>query len=420
MLLPVENNTVAARGTDKLVHDAEVASASPIIDWLAGDECHALDEAGVISGLGRRLRSIGVPVDRLALYLITLHPEYFGRSIAWTEEEPVDIEDRQHGTISLAFMDSAISHAMRTRRTVVVGRSGVGASWQCLRTFADRNLEQLIVSPLCNSDGPVSTASFATRKPTGFTDIERQIIQRVSPALRNVCELLTLRKVGNTMLDTYIGPYTAQRVRAGHIRQGEVESIDAALLLCDLRGFTKLSNRLPPQEVMQFVNCYYDKVVPSITGNGGEVAKFMGDAVLAFFPAYSAEWAAASAYNAAIEISTRTAEATGIKMDVGIALHYGIVNYGNIGSGGRLDFTLIGPDVNLVNRIQHVCSEESRQLLMSRSFVEAHIGCERLPIGHRQLKGFERPVELFQGPELDRKLTIDVPHSGSISKQACS
>jgi adenylate cyclase len=413
MLLPLEEKPLAARRTDKLMSVPDVAPVSQIIEWLAGDDCHSMDEGGLISGLGDRLRAIGVPIDRLALHLMTLHPEIFVTSVAWTAEEPVDIQDRQHGTVSLAFMDSAISHAMRSRKTVVVGRNGMGASWQCLKTFAGRGLTQLMVVPLCNTEGPVNTASLATENPTGFTERERQILERVTPALRNACELRTLQQGGDTMLDTYIGPYTARRVRAGHIRQGEVESIHAALLLCDLRGFTELSNRLPPQEVMRFLNCYFDRVVPSITGNGGEVAKFMGDAVLAFFPGYSSEWAAASAYNAAMEILMRTEETTGIEMHVGVALHYGEVNYGNLGSGGRLDFTLIGPDVNLVSRIQHVCSEESYQLLMSRPFVEAqNDGINRRSIGRRELKGFEKPVELFQGSVPgDHAPTVSLLHS---------
>ncbi|KQV79604.1 adenylate/guanylate cyclase domain-containing protein [Rhizobium sp. Root1220] len=414
MLHPVEEDRDTARRVDTLLPDIAAISASTIVEWLAGDDCHAMDEAELISGLGYRLRAIGVPVDRLALHLMTLHPEYFGTSIAWTAGEPVNSQDRHHGSVSLAFMDSAISQAIRMRRTVVAGRTGMGASWQCLETFAGRDLMQVIVIPLCNCDGSVSTASFATQRPTGFTAGERQILERIIPALRNACELRTLRKIGDTMLDTYIGPYTAQRIRAGHIRQGEVESIDAALLLCDLRGFTELSNNLPPREIMQFLNCYFDRVVPAITSHGGEVAKFMGDAVLAFFPGYSAVWAAASAYNAAMEILARTAETHDVRMHVGIALHYGEVNYGNLGSGGRLDFTLIGPDVNLVSRIQHVCSEEGHQLLMSRAFMEAQNDeNERQSIGCRELKGFESPVELFQPLDrVDRTLTTDLLRPG--------
>jgi adenylate cyclase len=373
-------------------------SVLAIIEWLSGDECHSLDEAGLISGLGHRLRALGLPVDRLTLHLMTLHPEYLGRSVAWAPEEPVEIHDRHHGAVSLAFLDSALCQSMKTREIIVAGRDGAGASWQSMDIFAGRDLVQLNIVPLCNADGPVSAAAFGTKRPTGFTEAERQIIERIMPALRNACELRTLRQVELSLLDTYIGPLTAQRILGGRIRQGEIESINAALLLCDLRGFTEISNRLPAHEVMQLLNGYFDAVVPAITGKGGEVLKFMGDAVLAFFPGYSAAWATAAAHQAATEILEKieTSQIAGMKASVGVALHYGEVSYGNIGSGRRLDFTLIGPDVNMVSRIQHVCSEEGHELLMSAPFLEARGAGIENSIGTRLLKGFENPVELFQ------------------------
>jgi adenylate cyclase len=383
---------------DMPIHHINGRPALAIIEWLSGEECHALDEAGLLSGLGRRLESIGLPVDRLTLHLMTLHPEHLCRSVAWAPEEPVEIRDRHHNAVSLAFLDSALSLSMKAREIVVSDRNGPGASWQCIDSFSGRDLVQLIVVPLCNNDGSVSAATFATRRPAGFTEVERQIIERIMPSLRNCCELRTLRQIGVSVLDTYIGPLTAQRILSGRIRQGEIETIDAALLLCDLRGFTELSNRLPANEVMKLLNGYFDMVVPAIMTKGGEVAKFMGDAVLAFFPGYSAEWATAAAYQAAAEIleKLQTTQIAGMKVNVGVALHYGEVSYGNIGSGRRLDFTLIGPDVNLVSRIQHVCSEEGHELLMSAPFLGARglgIGSS---IGTRSLKGFENSIELFQ------------------------
>ncbi|MEK1853963.1 MAG: adenylate/guanylate cyclase domain-containing protein [Phyllobacterium sp.] len=374
-------------------------SVLAIIEWLSGDECHSLDEAGLIFGLGRQLQAIGLPVDRLTLHLMTLHPEYLGRSVAWAPEEPVEIHDRLHGAVSPAFLDSALRQSMKTREIIIAGREGAGASWQYMDIFAARELVQLFIVPLCNADGPVSAAAFGTKRPTGFTESERQIIERIMPALRNACELRTLRQVELSLLDTYVGPLTAQRILGGRIRQGEIESIDAALLLCDLRGFTELSNRLPASEVMQLLNGYFDTVVPAITGQGGEVLKFMGDAVLAFFPGYSAAWATAAASQAATEILEKieTTQIAGMKVSVGVALHYGEVSYGNIGSGRRLDFTLIGPDVNMVSRIQHVCSQEGRELLMSAPFVIANGSGIENSIGTRLLKGFKNPVELFEG-----------------------
>ena len=102
------------------------------------------------------------------------------------------------------------------------------------------------------------------------------MIERLLPALRNTCEIRVMRQAELSLLDTYIGPMTARRILAGRIRQGEVETMEAALLLCDLRGFTELSNRLPEGNVLGILNEYFDVAVPAITRRGGEVLKFHG------------------------------------------------------------------------------------------------------------------------------------------------
>jgi adenylate cyclase len=367
-----------------------------VIEWLSGDEAHALDEAGLIFGLGRRLRALGLPVDRLTLHLMTLHPEIIGRSVAWAPNEPIQIRDREYGNVSPVFAKSALCKAMSTRQTVVISRDDEADQWQQLDTFAGRDLVELMAVPLCNADGPVSAASFGTKRPGGFTAAERQAIERIMPSLRNVCELRTLRQVELSLLDTYIGPMTAQRILAGRIRKGEIETMEAALMLCDLRQFTELSNTLPSERVLELLNAYFDAVVPAITHQGGEVLKFMGDAVLAVFPGYNAERSAQAAFDAAKDILSRV-EALRFpdaKLQAGIALHYGEVSYGNIGSGRRLDFTVIGPDVNLVSRIQGVCSESRDGLLMSQDVAEL-LDEEMVSIGNRKLKGFEKRVPLF-------------------------
>ncbi|PDT05391.1 adenylate cyclase [Rhizobium chutanense] len=368
-----------------------------VIEWLSGDECHALDEAGLVSGLGRRLQALGLPVDRLTLHLMTLHPELIGRTIAWAPGEPVEIHDREHGA-RVAISNTPLRKVMETREPLVVG---IGESahgrWQHIDVFADRGLMQLVIAPLCSVDGPVSAAVFATRRPGGFTAVEQQLIERILPALRNTSELRILRQVELSLLDTYIGPLTASRILAGRIRQGEIESMRAALLLCDLRGFTELSNRLPGSTVLGLLNAYFDRIVPAITREGGEVLKFMGDAVLAFFPGYDAAHSCSAALASACaildEIDRFQYEGIGVK--AGIALHYGEVSYGNIGSGRRLDFTLIGRDVNLVSRIQTACSELGEALLMSEPFCEEAGAGGVASVGAHRLKGFAEPVELF-------------------------
>ncbi|MDE1991085.1 MAG: adenylate/guanylate cyclase domain-containing protein [Rhizobiaceae bacterium] len=368
-----------------------------LIEWLSGDEAHASDEAGLIVGLGKRLRNLGLPVDRLVLSLMTLHPEIVGRSIAWSPDEPVQIRDREHGTIPPIFPNTALWRAMNTRQTIIATRNDEGDQWQQLDSFAGYNLVEVMIVPLCNADGPVSAASFGTRRPGGFTPAERQVIERIMPSLRNACELRTLRQVELSLLDTYIGPMTAQRILAGRIRKGEIETMEAALMLCDLRGFTELSNRLPGERVLELLNAYFDAVVPAISRGGGEVLKFMGDAVLAVFPGHDAARSSNAALAASSAILARLEQMSfpDARLQAGIALHYGEVSYGNIGSGRRLDFTVIGPDVNLVSRIQAVCSESGRSLLMSARFAEMQTAAEPISIGSRALKGFTEEAELF-------------------------
>ncbi|WP_442966507.1 MULTISPECIES: adenylate/guanylate cyclase domain-containing protein [unclassified Rhizobium] len=373
------------------------AATLSLIEWLTGDECHALDEAGLVAGLGRRLRALGLPIDRLTLHLTTLHPEFIGRTFAWAPGEPVEIHDREHGS-RLALANTPLMKAQEMREPLVVGPGeSPHGRWQHIDIFSGRGLVQLIVAPLCNADGPISCAVFATRRPGGFTSGEHVLIERILPALRNTCELRVLRQCELSLLDTYIGPMTASRILAGHIRRGEIESMEAALLLCDLRGFTELSNRLAGGTVLGLLNAYFDKVIPAITREGGEVLKFMGDAVLAFFPGVDATGACDAALTAAKTILDEISvfEYEGIRVKVGIALHYGEVSYGNVGSGNRLDFTLIGPDVNIVSRIQNVCSESGQALLISGPFQQNADITDAISIGRQPLKGFANAMELF-------------------------
>jgi adenylate cyclase len=370
-----------------------------VIEWLSGDECHELDDAGLIAEFGRRLRKAGLPIDRLTLHLRTLHPEIVGRTIAWAPNEPVEIHDREFGVeTSSGFVGSRLQEVMETRETAVVRPADTGGGdWTQIDVFRGRQLVEIVLVPLCTSAGPVSAAAFCTARPGGFAVNERAALDRILPGLRTAVELRTLRKVELTLLDTYIGATTAQRILSGHIRRGEMECLEAALMLCDLRGFTELSNRLPGKRVIELLDAYFDRVVPAIVAAGGEVLKFMGDAVLAFFHRDRAAGAVDAALQGARGALAALAAFTppDAVLSAGIALHYGTVSYGNIGSGRRLDFTVIGPDVNLVSRIASVCGMTGSPLLMSREFATM-IGLQSVRLfGLHQLRGFPEPVELY-------------------------
>lgn len=375
------------------------AAVLDIVEWLTGNECHELDDAGLVAGLGRKLRAAGLPVDILTLHLRTLHPELFGRSVSWAPGELVEIRDREHGVeLSAMFMGSPLRHVMEMREPLVVSfESHDGPAWTQVDVFRGRNLAELMFVPLCNVDGRVSVAGIGTARRDGFAPSERAALDRIVPALRTACELRLLRQVEVTILDTYIGSTTAKRVLAGRIQRGQTESLEAALMFCDLRGFTEMSNRLSSNRVLELLDVYFDRVLPAITAGGGEILKFMGDGVLAFFHADDAASACAAALKGALDAlgALGRAREPDAELRAGIALHYGTVSYGNIGSGRRLDFTVIGPDVNLVSRIQGVCSATGRPLIMSRHFAGLLDRCATVLIGEHELQGFAAPVPLY-------------------------
>lgn len=392
----ITREPISRRHRGSVGPNVDPVSILAVLEWLAGDECHSIDEAGLVAGLGLRLRQIGLPIDRLTLHLMTLHPEILGRTVAWAPSEPVEIHDRDHG-IKVEFASSALVKVMETREPMIVDAGDKDSPWQHIDVFVGRNLVQLMIAPLCNVDGPVSAAGFGTKRAGGFTLSEIRVIERILPSLRNTCEMRVMRHAELSLLDTYIGPMTAQRILAGKIRQGEIETMQAALLLCDMKGFTELSNRLPDEEVLELLNAYFDAVIPAITGNGGEVLKFMGDAALAFFPTSDAVVACRRALAATAEIFANLAgfEQNGARVDATVGLHYGKVSYGNIGSGRRLDFTVIGSDVNLLSRIQTACGGLGTSVLMSDTFRRSSGADNIVSTKFHRLKGFADPIELF-------------------------
>jgi adenylate cyclase len=376
------------------------APAMPgLIEWLVGDECRALDDGEMIEGLGARLRATGLSLNRLTLHLRTLHPQMIGRTLAWAPGEPVQILDREYGVETLAqFAESPLRQVMETRRPMVARLDPGGTDENLLDVFRGRGLTELVILPLCTGDGPASAAVFATARRSGFTPEERAAVERIAPALSTVCELRGLRRVERILLDTYVGPASGERVLAGHIRRGDCEMIEAALMFCDLHDFTALSNRLPAEHVLPLLNLFFDQVVPAVETEGGQILKFLGDGVLASFalgcgPATDC----AAAFAASCSVLSRLDALPGPdpRPRAGIAVHHGEASYGNIGSGRRLDFTVIGPAVNLTSRLQGLCAPLSSQILMSQHFAGLLGRPDVRPLGAHRVKGFTEPIEIF-------------------------
>jgi adenylate cyclase len=363
-----------------------------VVRWLLNDGCSELSDEHMISELGKKLRLLQLPIDRLGLHLRTLHPQILGRTIAWSPGEPAQIFNRE----AISTSNALLSRVRQSGEWVVEHADAPLLEW--FDAYKGHQLTGFVAVPLVLGQGPAGVAVFATRSPGKFTPEAVEILVDIVPAIRCACEIRLLRQTEKTLLDTYVGRATGQRVLGGSIRRSDVETLQAALFLCDLRDFTALSNQLPPAQMLDRLNLYFDQVVPSVTAMGGEVLKFMGDAVLAFFnldadPRKSCAAAFEAAHQALSRISSIPYSDAPLR--AGVALHYGEVAYGNIGSQERLDFTVIGRDVNLLSRIQTACAATSSPLLMSSQFA-ALLGERRTrPIGRQLLKGFTESVELL-------------------------
>jgi adenylate cyclase len=261
-----------------------------------------------------------------------------------------------------------------------------------------------IALPLRFTDGSVNASSWTTKQPGGFTDEQLSALRSLILPLTRMIEIVNLTRKAAVLLDTYVGNRAGERILGGQIRRGHTETMHAAIWLSDLRGFTALSDRLPAETVVDILNRYFDCQVPAIRAHGGEVLKFMGDGLLAVFPIAEQDGDAAQVAARVLQAARQArAQVEALRYEVGdaverfrfgVALHVGKILYGNIGGGNRLDFTCIGPAVNLAARLEKIAGRLSRTIVASAEFVEMCEG-DWVDLGEFPISGFSKAEEVF-------------------------
>jgi adenylate cyclase len=380
--------------------------ARQIGDWLIR-EARLLDtNREVLEEFCERVANAGIPIDRVSLHQRAFHPQYRGVSRIWRPDRTLEELYLDHGIEKTAtYLESPVRGVIEDRSSYEWRLDGDGAlPFPMLDELRDNGYTHYAIAPLIYAGGLVSAFSWATRRADGFSAAEIQVFRDILPFYAVVAEAKALRRFIGGMLDTYVGREAGQLILDGQVRRGDTKAITAALMLIDLRDFSKLSDQLSPQAVIRILNQYFDCVMPPIRDEGGEVVEIMGDGVLAMFH-HSRERSAAEACGAALAaaqsglaaLAERNRRHPAISLSAGIALHYGTVSYGNIGSGDRLDFTVIGPDVNMTSRIERLCRELDRALIMSEAFAET-LDRPMWEIGHFELRGFAKMVRLFELP----------------------
>jgi adenylate cyclase len=373
-----------------------------VVDWLMDGARSTPLAQEVLTELCERLIGCGLPLWRAFVFVRTLHPQIVGRRFVWRGDTGTVVSE---GTFDLldrdVFRNSPMTHVANTGATFRrrLADADCPLDYPILHDLRAEGVTDYVVSPLRFTNGDIHFASWATRQPGGFTGAEIAALDAVIMPLTRVAEIRALHRVASILLSTYVGQNAGGRVLAGQIRRGHTEEIHAAIWLSDMRGFTRLADRLPPQALVDLLNRYFDCQVPPILDHGGEVLKFMGDGLLAIFPiGEAAAPVCAQALAAALAARANVAglkgsnEETGVRF--GLALHVGDVLYGNIGSGNRLDFTSIGPAVNLAARLEKLAGQLGRSIVASQEFA-AHSGSAFAPIGRFAVAGFAEQQTAF-------------------------
>jgi adenylate cyclase len=381
----------------------------PVIRWLMTDARKHADPSEFLEAFAQRLRAAGADISRITTGVPILHPQIFSFSGLW---------ELGKGTTERLYRTGPTSTSTMSNSPIRIAYEGGGpvrcdltapaqeGEFPILQDLRGEGYTDYVVHSVPFADGSHKALSLATRRASGFDADELKLFEAMIPAVAFNLEVQALRRTARTLLDTYVGQQSGGRVLEGQIQRGTGETIRAVIWLCDLRGFTNLSEALSRDALIDLLNCYFGPMCDAVASEGGEILKFIGDAMLAIFPigqdtandtaktCQAALIAAERAQAALMEENERRGKAGLPRIEYGLALHLGDVMYGNIGSDTRLDFTVIGPAVNLTARIESMCRELGRQLLLSSAFVKAG-GIAAKSVGTFALKGVGADQEIF-------------------------
>lgn len=397
---------------------------SALTDWILREAGFCSTREELIGQLGKKFVESGISVFRLNVTIWSLHPEIAGMNYRWLREtDEMTISEPSYDLFSNpSYLNSPlrlVSQGLGGVRQPLTG-DNVEFEFAIMEDLKAEGATDYVAMPLRFSDGQTQIMTLACDHADGFTTENLGLIFECVGAISRYIEVLTLRANTTTLLHTYLGRRTGQKVLAGDVRRGQGEDINAVILFSDLRNSSKLAEELPRAEYLKILNTYFETVLGPIDQYGGEVLKFIGDAVLAIFPVTSGgddnvlqarnAVAAARAITGTLEKSTGAdAENGTVEIDFGIALHVGDVTYGNVGGRDRLDFTVIGPAVNMASRLEGLCKSTGKRVIVSsdlRASLEGRLDparstsasddtSELKSLGHHALAGVAEAQEIF-------------------------
>ena len=394
----------------------ELATRVGLMNWLVSQGLTGLPENDLIRGFCERCCAAGLDLSRSLIFIDTLHPIFEGRGFRWNDAETNESDSFEYGPTGEnddGWRRSVFYHMLE------------GGHDELRLDLADPSAHRFSRVPELIENGHRHMLGFVhrfgetgalgqmdcfysywmTRRDGGFNDRELDALRDLVPVLGLVIKSAQQVDIVRTLGRVYLGRDASERVLHGKISRGVTDQINAVLWFSDLRGSTSITESIPPDEIIPFLNDYAQAAIDAIHDSGGDVLKLIGDGVLAMFTSEHLGHAKRAALRAEHRFrlnmiglnATRGAEGRAVTSAY-VGLHVGEVFYGNIGHDDRLDFTVVGPAVNEVSRISSMCRSVDRELLVSEAFREGLDTSGRrylVSTGRFALRGIGRAQELY-------------------------
>ncbi len=383
--------------------------APGVIDWVftRGRRIESINK--FVYQLAHQMNEHGASIDRLMVSLLTLNPQLVGTSETWLKSTDMTTPiNASHGVRNTErYIGSPLATIYETHKRVRQRLDNLPEdAHRAYSELADEGFTDYVALPVLFGEvaEPGAAIIISTKRKGGFSDQHIESFRRIRDYLAPVLEVHALRHISRSLMNTYVGKRTSEKVLAGMIKRGDADVLNAALWFSDLRNFTHLTETLPAEQILEMLNEYFEFVSAAVTARGGEILRFIGDAMLIVFP-IGEDMCEQTACNAAIDsaIDAQTTLATmnhqrrrhnKPAIEFGVGLNVGEVIYGNVGAPDRLDFTVMGPAVNRTARLEALTKKFDCNILFSKIFSEL-IEVPSQFLGDHEMKGIAEPQAVY-------------------------
>jgi len=403
-----------------IANNALLSDADPLARWLVQQGLEGATQEELLQGYSQKLVELGVPLCRLHMAQRAFHPQFGGFGFDWLRDSGVSLERYEHAEVQPdRWLQSPLfyllQHGLQEMRETL-NTPGYHSPFPLLNELAAQGVTEYFATGLLfekpgdlaridpNNTPEGFLISWASDGPDGFSDADLIQIRKGLPYLGLALKSASNRQIARDLLGVYLGRDAGRRVLSGDIQRGTLQQINAVICYFDLTGFTSLAERTHGQTLIEMLNDYLGLAVAAIQGHDGHVLKFMGDGLLAMFDHPDMAQAAGAALDMASLLRQQIARKNDERQaqdlpttGFTLALHAGEILYGNIGGENRLDFTVIGPAVNLTARLSGMHSSVGQPIIASERIFEASQSGQHdlVSLGRYMLRGVSQPQELF-------------------------